>query len=172
MSTTDLYVLNKASVRHLAEFRNGWGSAPIVWDFLAEKYLGGRVNPFSGDGYRPVWDLASDDRLTAAEKVVLMMTFDRMFVPIDHLDAAADACGEFYTQSAAWSNNMVNHWGAIGEALRSAKSLRRSRHARGVCMSCTSVSDPWIDAQADTFGKAWSIFKDDDRAIASAESSS
>lgn len=158
MSTSDLYVLNGKSTTHLAEFRNGWGSAPIAWDHLAAKYIDEvPAYSMSESHLRKVWELASDERLEPYERCVLMMTFDRSYVPVANLTDAADACEQF--GKACENGRSENHWQAIGAALREAASRKLGRHARGVCLSCTSVSDHWINPSDDWLTKAWPIFE-------------
>lgn len=154
MSTSDLYILNKKSTTHFTEFRNGWGSAPICWDHLAKKY-GVQSSLFD---MKPVWDLASGDRLAHHEKIALMMTFDAAFVPLDMLSDAADACERFGAEINF--PGRVNHWPAFGAALRLAEKKHHNRFARGVCLSCTSVSDNW-GYGSDWPEKAWSIYAND-----------
>ena len=153
MSTSDLYILNKKSTTHFMEFRNGWGSGPVCWDYLAKKYAVGD-NLFN---MKPVWDLASGDRLAHHEKVALMMTFDAAYIPLKNLKDASDACILFGRESQG--DGHVNHWASFGAALLLASQQRHNRFARGVCLSCTSVSDNW-GYGSDWPGKAWSIYDD------------
>lgn len=155
MSTSDLYVLNQKSTTHLASFRNGWGSGPMCWDHLATKYLGEAVGMF-GD-MRRVWNLAGDDRLADHEKIAMMMTFDRAYVPLDRLTDAAEACEKFGLECEDGAR--VNHWPAFAKALREAAQQKFNRHARGVCLACTSVSDMWVEPSADYLSNAWSIYE-------------
>lgn len=157
MSSSDLYVLNGKSTTHLATFRNGWGSAPIVWDYLAYKYIAEKpAYSMASDHLERIWALASDQRLSHAERVVLMMTFDRAYVPVEQLVDAADACA--VVGAAVENGRQANHWPAISEALRAAASMNLGRHARGVCLSCTSVSDAWCSPSPEQITKAWSIY--------------
>jgi len=168
MSTSDLYILNKKSTRHFAEFRNGWGSAPLAWDFLAEKYLSefnltDYMHPDyigSSRKWEMVWKLASDTKLKLCERIVLMITFDRAFVPKQHLKEAGEACNEFYGMTAGTPGfeNHANHWGAIGQSLIQMSKQRLSQNARGACLSCTSVNDIWIDPSDEQLSGAWPIF--------------
>jgi hypothetical protein len=157
VSTSDLYVLNGKSTRHLAAFRNGWGSGPRAWDHLAEKYI--PVRPaYSMDEkhLEKVWALAGDKRLQDHERAVLMITFDKAFVPVGALTNAAAACEKFGAECE--DGRRVNHWPAIGAALRQATETNLGRHARGVCLTCTSVADYWSEPVADWLAGAWSIY--------------
>ena len=168
MSTSDLYILNGKSVTHWAEFRNGWGSAPVVWDYLAEKYLTGNFTDYMRRDYigferkcRLVWALNGDDRLTEDERFALLLTFDRAFVPRDRLRGAADLCADFARRTSHIEG--VNHWAAIGKSLEAMSTARLGRHARGACLSCTSVNDEWLNNK-EWPKDAWPIFADHDRA--------
>ena len=158
MSTSDLYILNGKSTRHLAEFRNGWGSAPMAWDYLAEKYIPEKPAYSLAESHlEKVWKLAEDDRLEPFERCVLMMTFDRSYVPVANLKDAAEACEMF--GKACENGKHVNHWVAIGAALREAAGMRFSRHTRGVALSCTSVNDCWAWPSEKWLTEAWPIFE-------------
>ena len=158
MSTSDLYIINQKSVKHFAEFRNGWGSAPKCWNYLAQKYLpsGEKYSMFNDAMNRRIWSLGSDPRVATEDRIALLMTLDNAFVPLGKLREAGEACIKFGANCE--DGQTVNHWPAFGEALLRAASEKLSRHARGIGLSCTSVSDPWSDASGDTLAKAWSIF--------------
>lgn len=158
LSTSDLYLLNRKSTRHLAEFRNGWGSAPVAWDYLADRYIAERpVYAMSEDHLKRVWALAADERLTRDERFELMLTFDRAFVPLANLAEAGRACVAFAEASEPKSPHVVNHWRAIGARLVHLQGEHHGRHARGVVLSATSVSDCWSDPSADWLENAWPI---------------
>lgn len=162
MSTSDLYILNKKSTTHFREFRNGWGSAPLAWDFIGEKYIPEKpVYSMDSEYLRRVWALAGDTRLEACERIVMMMTFDRAFVPRDRLKEAGEACQDFGRMSSrsAGYHDRVNHWHDIGSALIEMSNAKLTRHARGAALSCTSVSDMWGWPEDDQLSRAWPIFK-------------
>jgi hypothetical protein len=161
MSSSDLYVLNQKSVTHIAEFRNGWGSAPVVWEYLGEKYVPEKpIYAMGDDGYmRKVWALSRDERLLECERVALVMTFDWAYVPFANLTYMADKCEEFFALSN--DNRRENHWASIGASLRLEAGKKHHRHARGICISCTSVNDIWqhTSETGRGFPDAWPIFK-------------
>lgn len=160
MSTTDLYILNAKSTSHISEFQNGWGSAPLAWDYLGAKYIAEKPVYRLDQGHlRKVWALAYDPRLSECEKVSLMMTFDRAFVPVSQLDRAGKCIikfGEMCDDAAR-----VNHWPAIGACLISEGKKKHTRHMRGVAMSSTSVSDAWDWPEPDQLFGAWPIYGPD-----------
>ncbi|NDV50574.1 hypothetical protein [Salipiger sp. PrR003] len=158
MSTSDLYIVNGKSLTHLAEFDNGWGSGPACWDHLSEKYLGDR-DPLGGKRSEKLWDLFDEGRLQGHEMLALMMTRELSYIPLKNLKDAAEACDQFGQECQ--KEGEVNHWPAIAEQLRKAATMKHNRHARGVCLVCTSSGTDWED-DTEAFQKAWPIFKEDD----------
>lgn len=156
MSTTDLYILNGQSTTHLAEFRNGHGSAPICWDYLGKKYIDEKpIYSLSENYLKKVWALDQLGKLTDQERIVMRLTFDRCYIPLDYLNETADACSAFGHECE--DDARVNHWPAIGVALKDAANMKFNRHARGIVMSCTSVCDPWIQPSSEYLSNAWPI---------------
>lgn len=157
MSSSDLYILNGKSTKHLAEFRNGWGSGPRAWGHLAAKYIPEKpVFSLSESHMKKVWALATHHHVRHHEKVVLMMTFDKAYVPLAHLENAADCCIRFAKECENGSSE--NHWHEIGESLKLASTMKMNRHARGVALSCTSVNDCWGWPSKEWLEEAWSIY--------------
>lgn len=152
MSSSDLFYLNKSSTTHFAGFRNGWGSGPAIWSHLKEKYIQG----YDFD-MKKTWALAGAPHVSDEEKCVLMITFDRAFIPKHRLMEAGEACKEVYKQMTGYEG--VNHWDAIGDALQEASKARLSHHCRGVVLQCTSVTDIWSNPSGDWLENAWSIMK-------------
>ncbi len=160
MSTSDLYILNKKSTTHVAEFSNGWGSGPAAWDYLGSKYIDeAPTYSLNMDHMKKVWALASDPRVARHEKIALMMTFDKSFIPLDKLSDAAEACRRFGQESD--NSNRVNHWVEFGDALDEIAKQKHNRHARGVVLACTSICDTWIEPTDDYLENAWSIYADE-----------
>lgn len=166
MSTSHLYILNKKSTTHFAEFINGWGSAPVVWDYLGGKYISDKPSYGMEMSYlKKVWALHKDDRLEVWERIPLFMTFDKAYVPLSRLIDASNACLRFNSEVGVHPDfqNRVNHWGSIGTALSvAAASKPFSPYARGVALSPTSVNDMWGDAPKDWLDDAWSIYDKED----------
>ncbi len=167
MSTSDIYILNGKSTTWVAEFRNGWGSGPCMWDHLANKYFPDvnftdydRIDYVGWDRKnRMVWDLAGEDRVSGPERVALMLTFDKSFVPTSHLKEAGEACIKAYDMIVAhgfWEG--VNHWRAIGDALIDLSKKPLHRNARGVVLNCTSINDVWLTPSREYLENAWPIF--------------
>jgi hypothetical protein len=158
MSTSDLYILNGNSTTHLHSFHNGRGSASACWDALIEKYLPHFLDKrMSAEDDKQLWALAFDPNVAEFEKIPLMMTFDKMYIQMSHLEAASQACLQFYNTH----NNpaMENHWKDIATVLYDTSKKKHNRHARGVCLSPTSSNDMWQTPNNEWLSNARSIFK-------------
>lgn len=160
MSTSDLYLLFGKSVRHWSEHRNGWGSAPIVWDYLGEKYIDAAPSASWRYSYKPVWELYSHGVLLDSERAALSFTFDDAYVPVAHFPQAADLFEQFNAQISTCASmaNRANHWQAFADELRKAATAVKDKRCRGMCISCTSVNDVWSYRRPKDFGGEWSIF--------------
>ena len=157
MSTSDLYWLNAKSTTWVAEFRNGWGSGPAVWDYLGLKYIEELPAYSMADSHlKKVWALATDPRLEPCERLALYMSFDKAFVPVASLLKAGELAIEFWDLSL--NGSQVNHWRAIGEALLELTKQPIDRRRRGVVLNCTSVADLWGQPSKAYLAEAWPIF--------------
>lgn len=71
------------------EFRNAWGSGPVIWNDMAIRYL--RTVPY---GYmaciEKLWPLANREDIPLHHRAVLAMTYDRMYVLKEHYPRAAE----------------------------------------------------------------------------------
>lgn len=73
----------------LEEPHNSYGSAPVVWGELCERYLGGRDQWLFKSNQ--LWSLYKREDAPACMRAVLMMTFDLAYVEKkDYAKAAAD----------------------------------------------------------------------------------
>jgi len=154
MSTGDLYYVYKNQTRHIVEFRNGWGTAPALWGHLCENIL--HIDSSSwitgGEDQRKLWDLAIDPNVSKEFRLVHAFTFDRAICPLERREELALECESVYRQIVLKHPNHINHWNSIAVAL---KVIKPPKKAKGIGLSCTSVSDPWIDWKG---GDTWDIF--------------
>ena len=71
------------------EFRNAWGSGPVIWNDMAIRYL--RTAPH---GYMAcidkLWPLANREDIPLHHRAVLAMTYDRMYILKEHYSRAAE----------------------------------------------------------------------------------
>lgn len=135
--TTVKIVKTDGQFNDIAELGNSWGSAAFVWSALSKKYLGDEMAWMGGNG-KAVWDLAGDSRLSQAERIVLVSTFDHAIIEHAHFADAANAFREFsHDHSKA---DHVNHLPTIARLL----DERKDTPCIGMCFHQTSVSeDPW-----------------------------
>lgn len=153
MSTTTLYKLYKTKVTEFAEFQNGHGSAPPIWDYLCKRFIGADANYYSN--VNELWPLAKDKRVPEILRVVHSFTFDGAYCPTEKLDILINAsliAYKTFNECEQWGPSKVNHWQAIGEAIRKEKF---NKNCCGVVIGCTSVCDPWEWAGKKECGEAW-----------------
>lgn len=154
MSTSDLYRINKTGARHVAEFRNGHGTAPLIWGYLNQQFLGREPNAWLFGNNDALWKLSSDDRVPRDVRITHAWCMDGAICPPDRLEELRAACAA--TGKICGREQHVNHWQAISEAIAAYKPRRGER---GLGISCTSVSDPWIDFPRSGYrGEPWSLF--------------
>lgn len=142
MSTSALYRVSKTTATELHEYRNGWGSGPVIWDLLEEKHLKRGGRGFGDD--KQLWALAQDERVPLAWRLVHAFCFDGAVVTPAGLNELADACREVYEETQPLWPDRVNHWLKIGEDLRALAGVKIGR-SLGYGLTCTSVSDIWAD---------------------------
>ena len=139
MSYTSLYKVFKTKRVEIAEFRNGHGSGPPVWDYLTKTYLGESYWFSAGD---KLWALARDKRVPLDIRMAHAFTFDYAIVLPEHFTRMSEACATMNRTLEAWPGwkDCVNHWGAFSELF---KTLKVGKRCQGVGMRCTSVCDVW-----------------------------
>lgn len=163
MSSTNVYALNGKSTTHLRSFRNGWGSAPVLWDYLGEKYLGwtNGMPMFNKPALQKLWDLSRDSRVTVEERICHRLTFDYAYVPLEHLGLVGDACYSVYAaMPEKFKGDRVNHWYNIGSLFTQLAERKFHHRCRGVCMAPTSVEDHWCNPDPEWVKDAWPILKE------------
>lgn len=141
MSYTTTYRLFKTKVVEISEHNNGYGSAPIVWQYLEHHYL--PATPYSRmvtGKMKKIWDLHSDCRLRKSEWLALNLTYDWAYCPTTSLIAAADLLDEFAILSEL--ANQANHWHAIAADYRTA-AIKPDHRMLGVCINHTSIYNIW-----------------------------
>lgn len=88
--TTIKAVYYKDRIEDIRTLSNSWLSAPIVWNYLCEKYLTPNCWIFP-DKSQPLWDLWNKPEIPVHQRAVLLMTFDRFIIKkSDYKIAALD----------------------------------------------------------------------------------
>lgn len=126
--------------RKLAEFRNAWGMAPVVWDAMAQRHLGA---PPHGSMMiiERLWPLHEDPSIPLAARALLRMTFDHGYIAATDARRAIDDIAIFlHAYQAHISPQSVNHWPAFAELL----IAQREDPPPAFGVHQTSVSEnPW-----------------------------
>ncbi|WP_414466538.1 hypothetical protein [Klebsiella aerogenes] len=141
------------------EFRNAWGSAPVVWNDMAMRYLDA-----PNHGYMScidnIWPLAKRVDIPLHHRAVLAMTYDRMYVLREHYHHAAE-CIKLYLADFPPDEMHVNHWPDI------ARIFRGQPDCPAIGMWCTSVcgnpfQGEWDDETEEykqpDWSQYWSLF--------------
>lgn len=156
MSCSNIYKVYKTKTRELAEFHNSWGTAPVLWGYLCEKYLNQNSNFWLTAGFgkedtlKPLWNLAENPTVPTCLRLTHAFTFKNAVCPPNKKDELAKACQEVF--NLTYDSIHVNHWKAVAESLKSCKI---NKHMVGIALSCTSVEDPWISGNG---SEAWDLF--------------
>ena len=119
MSYTTIFAIDpsKRTIEEMAELPNSHGSAPIIWDRMAVKYL--NTEPYSYFScIDKVWPLWEDEKIPLHHRVCLALTFDKFFVQKDNYKKLSTAIKQFLSDFPVPSN-CVNHWPKIADMLLS-----------------------------------------------------
>ncbi|WOE40105.1 hypothetical protein [Acinetobacter chinensis] len=116
--TTVLAVHPGEKVEELFELRNAWGSAPVIWEAMAQKYLGKGAFA-AGD---ELWSLWKDKSIPVLLRTVHLFTFDRAYIVKKDFHRAAQDIREFF-QVFPQPENHINHWFAIADYLETSPDV-------------------------------------------------
>lgn len=141
MSTTTLWAVYKSKVTVVAEYQNGHGSGPALWDLMAKRYLHMPM-PWGGDDLKRLWKLATDRTVVEHLRITHAATFDYAMIPVANLEIAATAFEKAHEDILRLTDWTWSHWAAIAADLRKL-AAKHDHRMLGVGIGCTSVSDPW-----------------------------
>lgn len=148
MSYVEIYkIASSGEVLLAAEVRNATAGALHLWSHLGRRHVDRDYFGFD-DGFGAVWKLFRSSKLSRAERLVLGMTFDRVWVARAGLPPLADAIDQVWAGGANRSQTLEGNvfnvhptWPQVAEALR---QLYDEERCRGACFNQTSVeSNPW-----------------------------
>jgi hypothetical protein len=150
MSRSTLIVFRNGIAECDEEYRNGHGTAPMVWGALLDRYRH-RIYPDDPvlhtpirspfDEWSALWTAAEDLPLRWWERPVLKWTYDRALVRGSDVLRLADCLDRF--EDAHAKPDYVCHLGAIAKRLRAIAATMPKLDAVGLWAS--SVGDnPWI----------------------------
>lgn len=96
MSSTEIYLVSKASCDKAGETRNAWRGAMYVWSDIAKRYFGLDSFPmFDESMMRRIWNAGNEKPLSDAEKIVLASTMDNVVVKVSDKQRLIDAFDEY-----------------------------------------------------------------------------
>ena len=155
MSHSTVYALYKTKAVALKELRNGHGSGPAVWWYVAKKLHGKDFNTMNPEDF---WGGYKSSELDEAEKSVLLFTYDRMFVEVGELKRFSEACEAVHGRILEETDWTWSHFETIG---REAKKLHKEHDYRcfGMTLDCTSVADYWKWAGKDDIAEACGVYE-------------
>jgi hypothetical protein len=148
MSATILYAVNEdGDVQEHSEFKNSWGSAMLVWDYLAQKYFPVPEDHDPTDTWtyctinptflKKVWDLQNKEDLPLCEYAALLTTFDGAMCRREYLPRLATLLMEFDTLAREKWPKRVN---TINDQARALLNVSNSEYGwQAVCWQQTTV---------------------------------
>lgn len=116
MSTTMIYVIKRWGVKSvpiIAEYQNSHGSAPVVWDFMAQRYLGEEYHHRLKD-MGELWNTSYREDIPMEYRRVMKVTCDRAILLNENALEAVSHIRKFVDEFPHPSNK-VNHWAQIAE---------------------------------------------------------
>jgi hypothetical protein len=139
-------------VKDVEELPNSHGSAPVVWDALAQRYLGcGEFGYIHLPNDDILWQLYKHLGVPTAHRAVLVMTFDHAWVSKANYERAAGDVRAFLADFPQRPDR-VNHWPRIAEIFESKPTWP------GVAIWHTSVGDDtW--RKKDCWAKAYEVYE-------------
>lgn len=141
MSTTEIkFLKHPDGVIDVLEFSNSHGSAPVVWDLMAQKYLG--LQPFHYSFHtEKLWPLWKDLTIPEYHRAVLAMTYDdTVIIKTDFQRAAKDI--RKFLEDFPVNPEYVNHWPAILEIFEGNPD-------------CDAIGFYWTSVSEDPFQGDW-----------------
>ncbi|HBY7665176.1 TPA: hypothetical protein QH938_002511 [Klebsiella pneumoniae subsp. pneumoniae] len=154
--TTVIYVWPGEKSETAEELLNAWGSAPTIWDDMANRYLGRSYWSCIDE----LWPLAKRQDIPYHHRAVLAMTYDRMYVLREHYPRAAESI-RHYLADFPVDEGKVNHWPFLAELFES------NPDCPAIGLWCTSVCEnpfrgEWNEDEEDyeqpDWSRYWSLF--------------
>lgn len=139
------------------ELHNAWGSAPVVWNAMAKRYIDGSY----WSNIEKLWSLPRRQDIPLHLRAVLAMTFDNMIVMRADYSRAAE-CIRHYLVDFPADERKVNHWPVLAELFES------DPECPAIGLWCTSVCEnpfcgEWNDDKEEygqpDWSKFWNVFQ-------------
>lgn len=141
MSTTEVKLLkHPEGVIDIVEFQNSHGSAPVIWDQMAQTYL--NLPPFHYSFHSDkLWPLWKDLSIPEHHRAVLGMTYDNTVIEKhDFARAAADI--KKFLDDFPVNPEYENHWPEIQKIFESNPD-------------CHAIGFYWTSVTEDPFEGDW-----------------
>jgi hypothetical protein len=156
VSYSAIYEVYKTTANELNEYRNGHGTASVLWNLLGVKHLGLQPHGYMfGPALDKLWKLARDPAVPMHLRICHAFTFDDAYVAHENLAILAKACDMTGSDLDAFSPDSVNHWHTLSEDLMRVKKKPKML---GVGLTCTSVSETWPQRIQANMANPWEIF--------------
>jgi hypothetical protein len=132
MSHSEYYLFRQdGSLSEKTRMGNGFGSSPVLWDYLCKKYLGPTMSWLSN--ITRFWnEEALNQSLSTDDRFLLHMTYDQALLPRNEFRRAAELLNPFT------SKERVSHWPEIVKMLLESAD---DEEILGFGIYSTSVSD-------------------------------
>lgn len=142
MSTSALCQVFRTKATTVREYRNGWGTGPLVWKYIAEVVMGKPGADWSGYGsdHESFWAFARSAAVPRPIAACHTLCCDYALVLRKDCKAMSDLVSEGGRILREWAPQNVNHFEAIAGDLL---NVTLDRRARGFGLCCTSVADVW-----------------------------
>lgn len=165
MSSFTIKGLNSnGQIDDIVELKNAHGGAPLIWDTIAQKYLGLRPFGYNMETER-LWPLWRDLNIPKSHRAVLAMTYDDVVVESSDFARAAEDV-RLFLRDFPPSSDRVNHLEKLAEVFESAPAYE------GIGFHWTSVSEDPFQGEYDEdteeyaphdFSNNWSLYRQLDK---------
>lgn len=146
MSTTTVKAIWLDKVEDLEEYQNAHGSAPVIWDEIAQKYL--HLKPFEYNFHtEKLWPLWKNQSIPKHHRAVLAMTYDRAVIEKEYFKRAAEDIKQYLIDFPPHPD-YANHWTDIASLFESDPD-------------CEAIGFHWTSVSEDLFEGNWNEEKDD-----------
>lgn len=156
MSHSTLYAVYRTKATALAEYRNGHGTAPMIWGLLSERFLGVDFHMSMSGDVEPLWKLAYDKSVSEHLRITHAFTFDQGMCRLANTERLIPSLRKADADIIESKEGRWSHFNQIANSLEDHKSDHRMI---GYGLGCTSVSDPWEFRDASDYAP-WDIFEE------------
>lgn len=162
MSSSTVYAIDDVfSCTTIAEYKNSWGSAPVIWKYLFEKYIQPNlVDPEWANFLshsKEVFALYETDLLQEWEKICLALTFDYALIRKQDVEKICESLYEMWKNT--FDCDSVNHLQKLVKDLQDFYSEEdNSNYYIGFYWN-SIVDDFWYEYKAED-KKHWFILEE------------